>query len=1346
MNEFLIRGARVLLRVLAAVVVLLVIGALAGLVVVQSGWFHEYVRARIIAELERATGGQVELGRFSFRGPALSAQVAPLVLHGKEAAGEPPLLRVGSVTLGLRIISLFERKIDLASVRVDQPRVRIAIYPDGSTNLPSPGERLGRKSWSEQILDLAVQQYEVAGGLVEIDERRIPLNLRGEGLDLRMSYDARTPAYRGDVNSRSVRVMPAGLAPVETGVSAQFALERTRLVFSRLLFSTRNSRAELAGELQDLREPRGAFTVKANAAVRELVRMFPIPLEPAGSAALDGRLSVAFAKTFRFGITGRVTARGLGYVRDRLQLHDVDLRGDMNLGLDRVSLAHVQATALGAAFTGSASLDHWRDLHAEGTVDALTVAEAAKIVTDRPLPWTGMLAGDVGVEATLGEPTAKVRASLAVSPAGTAPVAGRIAAQFDQGAGTLSLDSSYLATAATRLEASGTLDRELQIQFRSTNLDDILPALEFVEAPAKQEIPLKLLDGGTAVATGSVTGRLENPRFQGQVSVTNASVAGHSFDRFSAAITATRDAVAASRFTLSRGPTEATGSASVTARGGSFEDAALSGQGSLRNVNLAELAKEAGSTVEVMGTASATVRVSGSVRAPEAEIDLDARKLAALGEQIDRLRATARLAPDSLVVTGGDAEAAPARLRFSGSYRHAPSAWKTGEVQFQLAAENLPATRVQTLAKLLPSWDARLRADVRATGRVNGGEFTLTSAGGNLAAQAVTIDGQALGEFALTGQTSGAPPNGGVTVSVTANGKLLEAGFDGQGSWSLEGDEPGSANLRFSRVSLDSFHRLMIMAGAAPREDETGLPFEGFLEGHAAVSLALLRPREAQAEVTLDTVQLNPKATQALQLGVQAQDLVVRNSMPVVVELTPRQARIRSAQFIARDTNLEATGVVPFAAGAGADLSVRGSVNLIILQLLNPNLLARGNATVLASVRGSLGDPSLNGRLELNKASLYLNDVPNGVDNVNGVVLFDRNRATIDKLVAETGGGKVSFSGFVGFGAPLAYRLVAQASQVRVRWPEDVSNTFDANLALNGTSDASTLSGTITLGRAAFNPRTDLVQLLAAAGKPVPASSSPSEYLRGMQFDVRIQNSSNFEFQTSLTRDVQAEVDLRLRGSALRPVLLGTVSVNQGEVQVLGNRYTINRGDIRFLNPVTIEPTLDINLETRARGVTVNISFSGTLQKLNPNYSSDPPLQTSEIIALLAVGRDPSELAGLAAAQSTNAASGLVGTGTGLLSQAVSAQLSSRLQRFFGASRVKIDPTLTGVDNLPQARVTLEQQVSKDITMTYITNLNRTQEQIVRLQWDLDRNWSAVAVRDINGLFGIDFQYRKRFK
>jgi len=216
---------------------------------------------------------------------------------------------------------------------------------------------------------------------------------------------------------------------------------------------------------------------------------------------------------------------------------------------------------------------------------------------------------------------------------------------------------------------------------------------------------------------------------------------------------------------------------------------------------------------------------------------------------------------------------------------------------------------------------------------------------------------------------------------------------------------------------------------------------------------------------------------------------------------------------------------------------------------------------------------------------------------------------------------------------------------------------------------------------------------------------------------------------------------MRLRGTPARPLLLGTIEVTEGEVQLFGNTYAIDRGEIRFQNPVRIEPILDMQLETKARGIVVTVSLTGTMQKLNVNYSSDPPLKQSEILALLVVGRAPSDVSAFGTTAGTGSFAGATD-----LAQALSSQLSNRYQRFFGATRVKIDPYLTGIDTLPQARLTWEEQVSKDVTFTYITNLNRTQEQIMRVEWDFDKHWSAVALRDANGLFGIDFQYRKRLK
>jgi translocation and assembly module TamB len=209
---------------------------------------------------------------------------------------------------------------------------------------------------------------------------------------------------------------------------------------------------------------------------------------------------------------------------------------------------------------------------------------------------------------------------------------------------------------------------------------------------------------------------------------------------------------------------------------------------------------------------------------------------------------------------------------------------------------------------------------------------------------------------------------------------------------------------------------------------------------------------------------------------------------------------------------------------------------------------------------------------------------------------------------------------------------------------------------------------------------------------------------------------------------------------------LGRIVVNQVELHFFGNKYQINRGEIGFFNPVRIEPVLDMDLETQVRGVIVNINFTGPLSKLNVSYRSDPPLQSTEIIALLTVGRAPGTNSSLASSQTVTNQSLLTSGTNSLLGQAVSAPVSSRLQRFFGVSRLKIDPQLTGINAVPQARLTIEQQISRDITLTYITNLAQANQQIIRLEWDIDRNWSVVALREENGVFGIDFFFKKRFK
>jgi translocation and assembly module TamB len=58
----------------------------------------------------------------------------------------------------------------------------------------------------------------------------------------------------------------------------------------------------------------------------------------------------------------------------------------------------------------------------------------------------------------------------------------------------------------------------------------------------------------------------------------------------------------------------------------------------------------------------------------------------------------------------------------------------------------------------------------------------------------------------------------------------------------------------------------------------------------------------------------------------------------------------------------------------------------------------------------------------------------------------------------------------------------------------------------------------------------------------------------------------------------------------------------------------------------------------------------------------------------------------------------------------------------------------------------VEQQVSRNVTITYATNVNSTAQQLIQAQVDITRNVSVVAVRDENGVFSMVLKVHRRYR
>jgi len=128
----------------------------------RSPGFHTWVLAKIVQQASESTGARVELQNFDFHVKTLTADIYGLTVHGTEAAGERPLLQVQKATVGIKIISILHRRVNLSELVVDAPVVNLTVNKEGRSNLPTPPP--SNKKSSTNVFDLAVGHVLLTNG------------------------------------------------------------------------------------------------------------------------------------------------------------------------------------------------------------------------------------------------------------------------------------------------------------------------------------------------------------------------------------------------------------------------------------------------------------------------------------------------------------------------------------------------------------------------------------------------------------------------------------------------------------------------------------------------------------------------------------------------------------------------------------------------------------------------------------------------------------------------------------------------------------------------------------------------------------------------------------------------------------------------------------------------------------------------------------------------------------------------------------------------------------------------------------------------------------------------------
>jgi translocation and assembly module TamB len=1315
--------------VLAAVV--------AALVIVQTGWFKNEVRLKIISTVENASGGRVEIKAFDYNWKALTATLHGFILHGSEPADGPPLFRADQVKVGLKIVSFFKRDVDIESLLVDRPETYVLVRPDGTTDFPAlrvkpkaPGQ------WPEQLLKLAIGHFEWRDGSVQVDQQRVALDVRGEHLSADIRYDALTPSYRGTFSSQRFTMKSNYSLPFPAAVAATFQFARNRLDVPNFSVSLPRSRVEGSAVLSDFANVIATAQVTARIDGSEAGRMLKHTQLQRGDLTVEGNATYSNGK---YAFSGSLTGTGIGYDTRLVKVADASVRCGLIVDSEGLSLPRLTARAFGASAAGEAKLLRYRDFQFQGKISGLNVREVGRLLARPHLAWDGVAAGPVDVKGRFekrGPEDFTIRSAVEISPGKNGiPISGNARLRYQQRGDILHFDQTHLILPNSIVDVSGTLGNVLEVAVRTTNLDDAEPATALFTADRKPvALPVRL-DQGHFSFTGLVSGALRNPRITGHGSADRVRYAGQLLEKAAADVELDGRQIVLTNASASARGAAASGSARIGLSDWHWEqDQPLEARFSFKSDDLALLASElhVDSRLPIRGGATFSGNLSGSYENLQGAGRLRGTGLDANGQLIDSVSADVRFAGDQVLIEHGFIRAAEAAARFSGGYRRSAALWTEGRLQAKFDTRGFQLGHLLLAQAFVPGMNANVETHFEAAVLVNGSHFALDSVDGSAQLKNITVARIPYGQLSVTAKTEHR------VATATFSGDLRDSRLGGGIKVELAGDYRAQGDLRLSAIRFSTIKALV------PGLENMFLPVEGVLEGSGNFAGPLANPEAITASARVTNLQLTPELGGAA-ATVKLDNLTLRNATPIEVTYKDKTTTVSPFQMTAKDTSVNAAGKFSLNSDSPLDFHVNGNVNLQLLRMFDPSWTSSGTSRLDATATGSLRNPSVNGTLEIRDGAFYLTDFSNGIDHANGVVRFDRNRATIQNLSAQSGGGTLSLTGFVGFGsgAPLLYHLDAAAQGVRVRY-SGVSSTFNANLKYTGTSQSSMLAGDVTVMKAAFTPNTDVGSLFAATAAPVATPRAENERLHRIRLEINVVSSPTLQLTTSLSQDVTADIDLRLRGTPDRPAVLGRFSLNEGQIQFFGNKYTINRGEVNFYNPLKIEPVLDLDLETQARGITVTINITGTLEKLNVNYRSDPPLQSREIIALLATGRTPDQISASPGGQTTNQNGVLAGPNT-ILGSAMS-PVSSRLQRFFGVTHLKIDPMLQGIENVPQARLTLEQQISRQITITYVTNLSRTAEQIFRFEWALSREYSLIAIRDENGLFGVDVQYKRRFK
>ena len=1287
-----------------------------------TAWFRGVLQHQLTAGLERVTGGKVEIAGMYFHPLSLRVSVRRLVIHGLEKNATEPLFSAQHIEASISPESLPQFRLLLRSLQWQQAELRVQTYPDGSTNLPgatvSPGEGQGLTD----LLDLGIERLTLSHTTLIWNNQRIPFQAaaRDVAMQLQLSQDHN---YRGSVAfSKSIFKWKSRTLP-PLSLAATFKLSDQQVEVSGLSWQVENLRGHLAGALHWTPQLAANFEFRANGGLQELARSLKIAQVESGYLYVDGK-GTYDSKGITVG--GRLKTRDLKLKNPEIQSAAVNFTSDYGFAGGRLRIPNFTLTGLNASAEGDATVSL-----AKGRPQVVLRTRFKEMdlsTMDRVIPRLARTIGIFHPQAVISgmvsaswQQPSRLRSRFNLQfqpPEGQAvpglPLTGHAQGTLDWGRKVLiTLNDAQVSTPHSNMSFQGMLGDEqssMSVKFATSDFEEWRPGAEIL-IETRNSLPITLQS--QAVFNGTLSGTFSNPEISGQTSIGAFNYAGWLWDSFQSQMMFSPQHASIQSGRLKLGKSSLTLDAEVGLFGWKLEpNSSVRLKATAQETPVAGVRAALGLKPVMEGLVTGQVEAEGTVESLSGRGHISVRKGEFAGVPFDSVEANILATKSNWEIrnfklvegrgyANGNLQVNPVERAFSANLQGRD--FPLGRIHFinPQAAETSTAAAVSGLVSF----------SLQGGGRFDNARLQSTVDMTNLAWK-----GQQLG---------------------TIHGKAEWQGQQVALQLAGGGAQAGNFQITGNLETRDNWPLHLSGQYAALRVDPWIQEFSGHsmaAEVSASGSFKLDGPLKEREKLS------GSSRIDHLQVSFPA--LKLTNPEPVEVSYAGSILTLQRFRLQGQATNFEVGGSIHFGHPPSLDISAKGQAAATLLGLFASGLQATGESTLEVQLRGTPEDPQLSGQVQVKDVSLGYTDLPFRLNALNGTIKLEGERAMISSLKGTIGGGSVTIAGFLVLRESLRYQIRTELSQVRVRYPTDFTSVLDGNLTLAGTSNQGQLSGNIAVRNLFANENLNLVDLISGPnpfGGPLAANSGL--FASSINLNVTVASVRPVRIESHDLR-VVSDIDLQVQGTLANPVAIGNIYLRSGDAIFRGNRYTVTRGDISFSNPFRTEPVLDVQVRTTIDKYDLTLEISGPMDQVRLSYRSDPPLPTQDILSLLAFGYSKRLEEFAPEARSPFSTAGA----SALLSQALSSQVTGRIQRLFGVSRIKYSPTSAELGTLGGPVLTVEQQISPELTLTYETSTANSQYRVIEFEYTVNPRMSVRGFRDQNGIFGLELKFRKRFK